>query len=954
MSDPKLISPLLDGFAIGAPMSSHDGILCCPAIKENSDNKYIVKIISIPASQTQLDAFLLTGAYKDPAEAVDYFREIAEGVVKEAEILNMLSRLEGFLPYSGCQIVPMEDGRLGYQVYLVSSYKRSLEKYMRRNVMTHLEAVNLGLDLCHALAICRKAGYLYVDLKPGNIFISRDKEYRIGDLGFVSLDALPFTSLPGKYISAYSAPEAQDAMKTLNETMDTYALGMILYQIYNDGNLPTVAADPTEPYLPPVNADYEIAEIILKAISPDPASRWQNPMSMGQALVAYMQRNSVNKTPITPKTEINTDGVALEDIADTPEPAPAAEIPVQENAPTEQPDTITEETDPQPEPAPSIPVEPELPRMPEEEEVQPENPVSVSVTEPDVIQPPVNDVTEPDEEDEFLFSLKMELDASLEPAEAEPPQEPMPEQEPASQPSVTRKERKKRKSIGTAWIGPLAGILVLAALICGGLWFYQNHYLQTIDSMTIDGSQNTMIVSVQTNADSTLLNVICTDTYGNTLSKPLTDGQAVFTDLLPNSQYKVRLEINGFHKLVGKTTDMFNTDAQINVLSFTAGIGPEDGSAIVTLTVEGGEPEAWNLTWQAEGEEAKSLSFSGRNATIKGLTVGKVYTFLLDTEEDIQLTGQTQMEYTAAKIVMAENVHVTSISEGKMTVRWDVPADAIVESWFIRCYDTLGNEQTQEVAGNSASFSGIDTAQSYTVEVTAAGMTQPSRTSITANPITVTGLNVDDSDPNQLTVTWEFEGTAPEGGWLLMYGFAGSDKQSVMKCSTASVVITPRVPSATYLFSLQAADSTTVFGREYSYTTPKPEIFADAGLTAESITGHLLKTPDGEWSFESEGKESFSDSFRVGDKLSLVLHSKIGFYLPEQEMEVLYVFRDENGSVLPDQVVKDTIIWKDLWYDGDYHYGELDIPTAPEEAGSYSLSLYFDNAAVIYITFTIQ
>ena len=472
--------------------------------------------------------------------------------------------------------------------------------------------------------------------------------------------------------------------------------------------------------------------------------------------------------------------------------------------------------------------------------------------------------------------------------------------------------------------------------------------------MTIDGSQNTMIVSVQTNANSTLLNVICTDSYGNTLSKPLTDGQAVFTDLLPNSQYKVRLEINGFHKLVGKTTDMFNTDAQINVLSFTAGIGPEDGSAIVTLTVEGGEPEAWNLTWQAEGEEAKSLSFSGRNATIKGLTVGKVYTFLLDTEEDIQLTGQTQMEYTAAKIVMAENVHVTSISEGKMTVRWDVPADAIVESWFIRCYDTLGNEQTQEVAGNSASFSGIDTAQSYTVEVTAAGMTQPSRTSITANPITVTGLNVDDSDPNQLTVTWEFEGTAPEGGWLLMYGFAGSDKQSVMKCSTASVVITPRVPSATYLFSLQAADSTTVFGREYSYTTPKPEIFADAGLTAESITGHLLKTPDGEWSFESEGKESFSDSFRVGDKLSLVLHSKIGFYLPEQEMEVLYVFRDENGSVLPDQVVKDTIIWKDLWYDGDYHYGELDIPTAPEEAGSYSLSLYFDNAAVIYITFTIQ
>ena len=48
LSDRKLVSPLLDGFAMGSPMSSHDGICCCPAMKENTDEKYIVKIISIP------------------------------------------------------------------------------------------------------------------------------------------------------------------------------------------------------------------------------------------------------------------------------------------------------------------------------------------------------------------------------------------------------------------------------------------------------------------------------------------------------------------------------------------------------------------------------------------------------------------------------------------------------------------------------------------------------------------------------------------------------------------------------------------------------------------------------------------------------------------------------------------------------------------------------------------
>ena len=45
MSEPTLISPLLDGFTMGQPISEHDGVSCCPAIKEDTDKKYIVKII---------------------------------------------------------------------------------------------------------------------------------------------------------------------------------------------------------------------------------------------------------------------------------------------------------------------------------------------------------------------------------------------------------------------------------------------------------------------------------------------------------------------------------------------------------------------------------------------------------------------------------------------------------------------------------------------------------------------------------------------------------------------------------------------------------------------------------------------------------------------------------------------------------------------------------------------
>ncbi len=966
MSEPKLISPLLDGFTMGNPMSSHDGVQCCPALKENSDNKYIVKIISVPASQVQLEALLLTGAYKDPADAMDYFKAVTEEILEEAAALTRLSKLEGFLPYDGWQVVPMEDGRLGYTVYLVSSYKRSLERFIQRSALTHLDAVNLGLDLCQALTICRQAGYLYVDLKPGNVFISRERDYRIGDLGFVALDSLGYTSLAEKYVSPYSAPETRDPLKTLNDTLDTYAVGMILYQIYNGGTLPAAPLEPTDPFPSPVNADYEIAEIILKALAPNPKDRWEDPMTMGKALVAYMQRNAISKTPITPQGALNTDGVSLEETAKEAEEAAkdadaaeaseaaaeAAEEASAEPVPETAEDTVSEEISAGEEDSPQMPaLIPEEAPVEAPETAAPEAAIPETISLPELVpldgteplsQSDFQEMLEPDEEDEKLFALHKPTPqpSAIQAAEA------------AAQ-SPFLPPRRKTSRPHRNWGKPLAALLVLALLAFGGFWYYRNTYLQTIDDLTVEGSMNSLTVTVDTQIDTSLLRVVCTDTYGNAYTKPLENGKVVFTNLLPNSQYKIQLEIDGFHALVGKTTDMFNTEALTNVVSFTAAIGPEDGSAVLTMTVEGGEPEEWLLIYSTEDEDPQTMTFSGHSVTVKDLTVGKTYTFQLGSQEDIPVNGITELEYTAAKIAKAENLHVTSIHEGNMTIRWNTDEDVVVDSWFVRCYDEQGNEQTQEVTGNAVTFANIDSAKSYTIEVTAAGMTQPSRTTITANPITITGFQVDDTAEG-LKVSWEFDGEAPEGGWLLRYGFNGSDKQSVVKCQEPTAVIQPKVPSAGYTFTIQAADSTSVFGDQQTYATGAPEIFFQQGLSAENITGHLLKTPEGEWSFDSVGKEPFSDTFQAGDKLSLVLHAKIGFYLNDQDMSVLYVFRDENDAVIQDLISYETINWKDLWFAGDYHYGELNIPTAPQEPGKYSLSLYFDNAAVIYITFTMQ
>lgn len=962
MSEPKLISPLLDGFAMGAPMSSHDGVQCCPAIRENSDKKYIVKIISVPASQVQMDALLLAGAYRDPADAMDYFREVGGDVMKEAEFLQKLSKLEGFLSYENWQMEPITSKRLGYQIYLVGSYKRSLEKYVRRNPVTHLEAVNLGLDLCGALSVCREAGALYVDLKPNNVFVSEKKEYRIGDLGFVQMDALKYTALPDKYRSVYTPPELHDPMATLNLTADTYALGMILYQLYNDGQLPFRDKAPEEALPSPANADYELAEIIMKAIHPDPAQRWQDPKELGKALAGYMQRNVVNDTPITPYTalELNPEDVVVQ----SEEKVPAA---VTAQAATEKaaasPETASDDAAP-PASAPSSDADETLPDEADADSLLPhemsdelsrmiskaedllshETPEGVSV--PEV----------PEEPDPFAFVAKNfdevdDSDVPFDPImnEERDRREEEKQRQKAFKAAQTKRRMKKALSF-------LITLLILALIGFAGFWYYQHQYLQTVDAIHVTGDRNQLTVTVDSQIDPSLLTVICSDNYGNVATQPLSSESVSFSDLLPNTIYRIELEIEGFHKLVGQTSDIFTTDTTTNIVSFTAVTGSVDGSVVLNLAVDGQEPEEWTVVYRAEGEEEQRQTFTGHSVTINGLAVSKVYTFTLEADEDLSLSGTTSLDFMASRLILAENLTITSTGSNDMTVHWNAPGDIVVDSWNVRCYNDAGYEEQRTVTDTEVYFTGVDPAQSYTVEVTASGMTQAARTSITANPINITAFHVDDSDYKEMTLSWEHTGAAPSGGWLVMYTIDGSESSSVIKCDSTSAVIRPQIPGADYQFTVHAADATSIFGNVYDYACPEASDFAyeDAGLTAQDIEAHLVKTPDQEgWQFDSMSEDDFTDQFQVGDGISIVLHGTTNFHLPGYELNILYVIEDAHGNVFPDLVSEDSDWWKELWYAGDYHYGELDVPTVPTNPGSYKLIVYFNGMKVTSLDFTI-
>lgn len=1010
MSEPTLISPLLDGFTMGQPISEHDGVSCCPAIKEDTDNKYIIKIITIPATQTQFDALLLAGAYKDPADAMEYYRVVGEDVQKEAELLKQLSDQEGFLSYENWQMAPITRKRLGYQVYLVGSYKRSLEKHLRHSPVTQLEAMNLGMDLCAALTTCRQAGSLYVALKPANIFVSDKKQYRIGDLGFIPLDALSYTALPKKYQSPYTPPELFDPMAPLNLTADTYAVGMILYQLYNDGQLPFRDKAPEEALPSPVNADYELADIIMKAIHPDPDERWNDPAELGKALASYMQRNAVNDVSITKVMPLETvEPVIARDTASEPaettscadseafgedapvESAPAETEPEQseeeaalysEDAPGDaaqeasdgpSQEIVSEDT---PESAVQVPsAEPESDEFSadlDEFSAQPEETPTASAraestyddftgilakaenliqheTPVGVVVPEIPDVPDP-----FAFARE----DSEEIDDSGIPMDPVMEDE-ESAPKKKKKGQKKYadpkyKRRTKRLIATLTFLLALCLAGLAGFWYYQNIYLQAINRILINGTRDQLTVVVDTDAKEGLLSVTCSDNHGNSQSQPLSGGTAVFTDLQPSTLYNIQLDIDGFHKLVGKTSDIFTTDATTNILSFTSVAGTEDGSVVLDFTVEGEEPEQWTLHYSAENEEPREETFEGHTVSLSGLTVGKLYTFTLDAGSKLTLGGEKSAQFVATRLIVADNLTLSSASDNEITVHWDTPGDVLVDSWTVRCYNGNGYDEKKTVTETEAVFIGIDPAESYTAEVLASGMTQPARTSITANPIRVSQLSVDDSQPRSLTINWDYTGNHPEGGWLLIYT-VDSAGRSVVKCDQPQAVIAPKIPGAKYTITIQAADGTSVLGGVHSYTCPVAPMFNQFEFSAENAEPKLLRTPNqSKWYCENVEESAYTDTFISGESISVAIRNSKSFYLPGAEVEILYVIRDAYGNVLPDYVTAQKVYWKNIWAGGDARCGELTIPNVPQGPGSYELSLFIEGMEMAKLPFTIQ
>lgn len=791
MFEPKLISPMLDNFVMGAPISEHHGIRCCPAMPEGTDQRYIVKIISIPASQTQLDALLLTGAYPDEEAAVRYFASVADDIKAEVEILSKLSQNEGFVPFEGCQIVPMDDAT-GYDVYLLSPYKRSVARFFQKETMTHLKAVNLGLDMCAAMALCRQAGYLYVDLKPENIFVGSDGEYRIGDLGFIKLDSIKYASLPDKYRSSYTAPEVQDVYSSLNTSIDIYAAGLVLYQAYNGGVLPFEGAAPSEALPAPIFADYEMAEIILKACDPDPAQRWANPVQMGQALISYMQRNGANDTPIVP-APVTVHSPAPSDEADIASDEPQMQIDIdaadQASVPGEDMAATIQEQEQVP--------EPEVPAVCEDANGQicmdgfgKEADEAADASNPDAVEvADMQDTSEQPDDQMFLDSLILD-DTAADPEDAQ--------QQDYDGLSQDICDILSQADELIAHDPPEPADLTIAQAADESTSAAEEAAAEDVcDTHGKDGD---------TGSDVTLLPLPGTDSD----DLPV---QADNEQTLPADE-----SAEASLPAVETAEDEPSTEAMAEEAQPAQTDGDDDRNG--TVAVDDDSAYDYEYEDQPAFNVKKLLAIILVGVLLAGLIFGGYYFY-----REYYLQSVTSLVLEGNEDVLTVKVH-TSVDESLLSVV---------------CVDTYGTKVVQPVVNGTATFTDLNPSTLYSIKVEISGMHklhgEISDSYSTPVQSTVISLNaVTGSESGSAIISFTVDGS-DSGNWLLTYSASG-EAEKTHSFSGHMATVTGLTLGKDYSFTLSSADGVFLTGEtEVVYTAIAPVLAEDLQVAGNGSDG---------------------------------------------------------------------------------------------------------------------
>jgi len=160
-------------------------------------------------------------------------------------------------------------------------------------------AIEIGAEMCQAIAAIWESDIVHRDIKPSNILLTGDGHAKLSDFGIAQVGRLSqrtqgSTRHPGS--PAYMSPEQERGGGYLDERSDLYSLGLVLYEALTGKSYKRERV-PVRQLAPDLSKELEKA--VMRALAQDPADRYPSPAEFEIALrrVQITSRPTDRKQP---------------------------------------------------------------------------------------------------------------------------------------------------------------------------------------------------------------------------------------------------------------------------------------------------------------------------------------------------------------------------------------------------------------------------------------------------------------------------------------------------------------------------------------------------------------------------------------------------------------------------------------------------------------------------------
>ena len=167
------------------------------------------------------------------------------------------------------------------RMYIVFEFLKgqSLRSEMGGRPINVRRALDLAVQMADAVADAHACGYVHGGLSPESVVITAMGHAKIPAFALASREG--FASSTDARLHDYDSPEEARGLPS-DERSDIYSVGAVLFEMLT-GKRPlhrgTAAPSATNPHVPP-----ELDEVVLKAVAPNPDSRYQSSAAFAAGL----------------------------------------------------------------------------------------------------------------------------------------------------------------------------------------------------------------------------------------------------------------------------------------------------------------------------------------------------------------------------------------------------------------------------------------------------------------------------------------------------------------------------------------------------------------------------------------------------------------------------------------------------------------------------------------------